>query len=320
MAVVATYRYEIFADYHQFYLEDEQAMPSLLNPEATRPEWTEKTVANLLAVSPGCVAIGTARAMTVPVTVEIHDAVPKEAFDDWDHITEASLDITSGRVSIGFHEPECFDLPSGIHRLRVYYGGLDSLDEMGLEGDDHYRIVIWQGKAIAPRVLKRWKTRSTYNNVTQNPLIGTYRLVSYKVGSHPTFTYPFGTEAVGFLLYGSEEYMSFAAGRSDKPSFAWEILDGHTLDEQAAIAGYISYVGKYEFKGPSVVHQVETAVFPDLVGNTLEYGVSFSGGNRMFLFERGADTNISEQSRIWEWEPMRPRTNLKVWQPTAKGK
>lgn len=314
MAVVATYRYEILADYHQFYLED----PS--NPRADGPEWTEKTVADMLSVSPECVAIGTARAMDVPITVEIHDATPKESYDDWDHVTEASLDVPSGRVSIGFWETQSIDVPPGTYRVRVYYGGLDSLDEMGLEGDDHYRIVFWRGKAIAPRVLKRWRTRNTYDNVTQNPLIGTYRLVSYKVGSHPTFTYPFGTDAVGFLIYGSEEYVSFAAGASQRSPFVWETFQGRPASEQAATAGYISYCGKYEFKGPTVIHYVETAIFPDWVGKTLDYGVSFSGGNRMFLFGRGEVAGSGMQSTIWEWEPIRPRTNLKAWQPPAKGK
>ena len=30
-----------------------------------------------------------------------------------------------------------------MYRARIYYGGLNSLSEDGLEGDDHYRVVLW---------------------------------------------------------------------------------------------------------------------------------------------------------------------------------
>ena len=57
--------FKIFADYHQFYIQDESADGDL--SEA----WTDEAVANLLAVVDGTVGVGTVRNMDVPVTIEI---------------------------------------------------------------------------------------------------------------------------------------------------------------------------------------------------------------------------------------------------------
>ena len=43
----------------------------------------------------------------------------------------------------------------GMYVVRVYYGGLDTIRDLGLEGDDHYRVVLWPGPARPVTVLKR---------------------------------------------------------------------------------------------------------------------------------------------------------------------
>jgi hypothetical protein len=43
----------------------------------------------------------------------------------------------------------------GVYRARVFYGKLASLSDDGLEGDDHYRIILWPGSPSTPVVLKQ---------------------------------------------------------------------------------------------------------------------------------------------------------------------
>jgi len=50
-----------------------------------------------------------------------------------------------------------FEVPAGTVRVRVSHSGLDTLSEDGLRGKDRYRVAVWPGDAIAPRVVKRWK-------------------------------------------------------------------------------------------------------------------------------------------------------------------
>jgi hypothetical protein len=65
--------FNLFADYHQFYLWDEEASPD------APTDYTDEDVARRLKAAPHVVVVQPVRAMTVPVTVEVHDAEP--AFD-----------------------------------------------------------------------------------------------------------------------------------------------------------------------------------------------------------------------------------------------
>ena len=89
-----TYNFELLADYFQLYLQDETAKGDL--GEA----WTEEACALKLAVVPGIIGVGTARDMTVPLTVEIHESDPGEIPGTWDQINNCSIDITSGKLVV----------------------------------------------------------------------------------------------------------------------------------------------------------------------------------------------------------------------------
>jgi tetratricopeptide (TPR) repeat protein len=158
MALGMKQQFELFADYHQFYLQDEQAEGNLSN------SWTEQAVSNMLAVAPGVIGVRTVRNMDVPVEVEVLDSQPDDNFNAWDHVTEASLEVPSGRIIIAgctdyFPDAARITVQPGTYKVRIYYGALDSVDEeLGLDGDDHYRVVLWlDANKIEPKVLKRWE-------------------------------------------------------------------------------------------------------------------------------------------------------------------
>ena len=77
-------RYEIFADYHQFYLWDHGAMPD------AALDYTEEDLQLRVKTAPFLVVIQPERNMSVPVELDILDGPPDEAFDLWDHVVEAS--------------------------------------------------------------------------------------------------------------------------------------------------------------------------------------------------------------------------------------
>jgi len=146
---------EIFADYYQFYLSDEVATFRLENI------WHDpQSVLDMIDAGPGEVAVGTVRNFTVPVTVRIFDSDPEYNPDQWDHITEASLEITSDRlVVMGCTDYEPYAkriaVEPGLYRVRVHYADLDSVAQNGLDGDDYIEVVLWQDEPVEPRVLKR---------------------------------------------------------------------------------------------------------------------------------------------------------------------
>jgi hypothetical protein len=145
---------ELFADYFQFYLQDESA------PGDLSDSWGPEAVDRLLAVAPGTVGVGTVRDTTVPVVVEIRDAEPESDVEAWDHVTECGLEVPTGRIVIAgctdyFPDATRIKVTRGSYRVRVSYGALDSLSKDGLRGDDHYRVQLWLGSSVEPRVLKR---------------------------------------------------------------------------------------------------------------------------------------------------------------------
>jgi hypothetical protein len=145
--------YQVFADYFQFSLEDENREFDEL------PYWDDATIERMLIVQPGCVYVGTARNMTVPVEVEILDQAPPLDIQQWDKVNECSLEIASGRLVVlgNDYYPEAprIDVAPGLYHVRLLYAGLDTLDESGLEGDDHYHVQLWPtNKAMPVTVVK----------------------------------------------------------------------------------------------------------------------------------------------------------------------
>ena len=153
-SMVRRFEYSLFADSFQFYLQDESAEGDLSN------SWTQEAVDRLLAVAPGTIGVGTVRNMNVPVVVEISDIEPDTDLSAWDHVNECTVEVPSGRVVIAgctdyFPDAARIELAPGAYRARIYYGGLSSLSEDGLDGDDHYKVVLWTAASRPLQVLKQ---------------------------------------------------------------------------------------------------------------------------------------------------------------------
>ncbi len=145
--------FEIFADYHQFYLWDAGVIQ--LAPE----DYTDDDVRRRVKVAPNVVVVQPERNMTVPVDFELHDGDPQYGASRWDHIVECSLELPTRKFQI--HEctgGPVFDLvvAAGLYRVRVLFSGLGTLSVDGLDGDDHYSIFMWPGSAIPLTVVKQW--------------------------------------------------------------------------------------------------------------------------------------------------------------------
>ncbi len=153
------FQFTLFADYFQFYLQDESVDGDLSD------SWTQEAVDRLLAIAPGTIGVGTVRNMNVPVTVEIEDGPLNEDASVWDQINECTIDVPSGRLVIAgctdyFPDAARIELSPGSYRARIYYGNLSELSTDQLNGTDHYRIVLWRG---APSPLNTIKQRTKTN-------------------------------------------------------------------------------------------------------------------------------------------------------------
>jgi hypothetical protein len=117
-----------------------------------------------------------------------------------------------------------------------------------------------------------------------NPLIGTWRLISWENRSlDGRISYPLGKDASGYIMYSEDGHMFVAIMSPDRMKFAAGDLLSASTDERAhAAETYVSYCGRYEFQGNSVLHHVELSLFPNWVGLDQERLVEVTG-NRLTL-------------------------------------
>lgn len=137
-----TIELHLFADYHQFYLQDDDIRFGDLSNA-----WTPEATKRLLAVGDHVVGVGTARNMNVPVHISIDSELPKLDPDAWDKINSASLACDTGRIVVAgctdyFPDAKRLYVAPGIYDVLVAYRNLKSLSEDGLEGDDSYHIFL----------------------------------------------------------------------------------------------------------------------------------------------------------------------------------
>ncbi len=153
------HKFTVYADYHQFYVEDAQTDIA----QSAAPEfWSQEAFERGLAVTRDMIAVGTARYGLVQVELEIADSEPDAELEAWDQVNECSIELHSGTLLVRgctqeVESAQRFEVTPGVYRARIFYGNLDTDDTDAEHGDDVYRVVLWPGDAIAPRVLKMYE-------------------------------------------------------------------------------------------------------------------------------------------------------------------
>ena len=146
--------YKIFADYFQFYLWDHGVQPD------APTDYVEIDNQNRLKVDENIIVVLPERNMTVPVSLEAFDSAPELDPAHWDHVAEASLELPSGQLEL--HECagvsiDILTLGKGCYRVRACFSGLSTLSDDGLDGDDHYAIMIWPAPYAPVSVIKQFE-------------------------------------------------------------------------------------------------------------------------------------------------------------------
>ena len=101
--------------------------------------------------------------------------------------------------------------------------------------------------------------------MTENPLVGTWRLVSFAIrDAAGRVEEPFGPDPVGFITYTADGVMTAQLGRADRAQLAvGDWLAATDAEVTAAARGYYAYCGTYEIRDGEVVHHVEMSLMPN---------------------------------------------------------
>src|SRR4051812_30817019 len=109
--------------------------------------------------------------------------------------------------------------------------------------------------------------------------IGTWRLVSWTLEDGAGKRHqPMGAHPVGLLAYTADGYMFATLMMPERKRFAGaDPLGGSAEEAQAALSSCHSYCGRYRFEDGAVVHTVEAAAFPNMVGTEQRRFYRFEG-------------------------------------------
>jgi hypothetical protein len=104
--------------------------------------------------------------------------------------------------------------------------------------------------------------------LTKEDLVGTYRLISAGIErSDGTVEYPYGQDAVGYLVYLDNDRVSWHIMAANRPPFSDSDLLGGTPEENnRAFRTSNGYFGHYRIEGDVIRYDIEVAQVPNMVG------------------------------------------------------
>lgn len=152
-----TYKLNIYAMYYQIYFEDIAYANSY-----GIIEWNNYQLSTLNYTNDNAIVIATAREAIVPLRINILDKMPIIDYANYDHIVQCAIEIVSGEVCIHglndtIDEYKKIKIPKGIYGSLTCFSGLNSIDELGIDGADEYTIYAWMTDyPIVKSIVKQW--------------------------------------------------------------------------------------------------------------------------------------------------------------------
>lgn len=112
-------------------------------------------------------------------------------------------------------------------------------------------------------------------------LVGAWRLLAWEI-EYPASgrrTRPFGEQPEGLLLYTADGCMSAAIQRAGRTPLSSERLGAVPAEEKAAtFADCLHYAGRWRVEDTVVLHEVEVAQNPGLIGTRQLRNARLDGG------------------------------------------
>ena len=146
---------QLYASHRQFYIEDSEPAGSSGDPDF----WNSQACDDHLAIADGLLGIGTGSYDDVRVKVQHHHSKPPLELGQWDHVTEAGLEVRTGLLLVyGCLEWSglFFRVPPGHYRVRCCHANLAAASDSTGDAGDWYLVQFWPDERSEPAVLKRW--------------------------------------------------------------------------------------------------------------------------------------------------------------------
>jgi hypothetical protein len=106
--------------------------------------------------------------------------------------------------------------------------------------------------------------------ISKDDLVGTWQLESWTVGyaDREEFTFPFGEEPRGLLLYSADGWVSVSISQRERALLPEDVNYRKLPDvlKAEAFASYFHYAGRFEVVEGDVIHYVTQSLNPNFPG------------------------------------------------------
>lgn len=107
--------------------------------------------------------------------------------------------------------------------------------------------------------------------ISKQDLVGAWRLESWTVGysNRDDFSYPYGEDPQGLLVYSDDGWMSACIARNDRALFPDNVnyRKMPDADKAEAFSSYFHYAGRYRVQEGDVIHYVTHSLNPNFPGS-----------------------------------------------------
>ncbi len=142
-------------------------------------------------------------------------------------------------------------------------------------------------------------------SITSADLIGAWELVDFRItfDDERAPVAPFGDDARGQLIYTAAGQMSAVLSAGERARLSVDGLERASTapiaEKAAAFDSYLSYSGTYSIRDGSVVHRVELALVPNIIGNEQVRQARLDGDELWLTYDR--DTARGPQHYALRW-------------------
>ena len=106
--------------------------------------------------------------------------------------------------------------------------------------------------------------------ISKEDLVGTWQLESWTIGysNRDAFTYPYGEDPVGLLVYSDDGWMSASIARRARDLLPDDVSFRKLPDalKAAAFSSYFHYAGRFRVQDGDVIHYVSQSLNPNFPG------------------------------------------------------
>jgi hypothetical protein len=127
-------------------------------------------------------------------------------------------------------------------------------------------------------------------------ITGTWTLESWdRIDADGSTSNPFGSGPTGLLVYTPDGNMAVMMAAADRPKLDTDDPVGGSMEARAgAYSTCLAYVGRYRLDGKSVIHELETSLFPNWSG-TQQVRPFVLDDKRLILQVRDADDRLTSE-------------------------